>query len=298
MVNADTPIPDWLKTIYPFQPKKLSTLGGARLSYVDEGPRSDEAVVMVHGNPTWSFYYRSLITALSPKMRCVALDHIGMGLSDKPQDYPYTLERRIADLDQLITTLGLKKVHLVVHDWGGAIGLGWGTRNADKVRRIVILNTGAFLSQRIPLRIALCKNHPVGTWIVRGLNGFTWPANTMAMSRRKLTDDEKRAYLFPHGDWNDRVAVNAFVKDIPLSPEHPSYKTLEGVGVRLNRLAAKPIRILWGGKDFCFDQSFYNEFLKRFPKANATYYKEVGHYVTEDAPEDFVREARQHLVTD
>src|SRR5690606_27025087 len=106
---------------YPFVPRRFVTPRGAGMSYVDEGPRGDEAVLMLHGNPTWSFYYRDLIKALQPTMRCVAPDHIGMGLSEKPENYDYTLATRIADIEALVAELGLKRVHLVVHDWGGAI---------------------------------------------------------------------------------------------------------------------------------------------------------------------------------
>jgi haloalkane dehalogenase len=117
-------IPDCLKPIYPFTPKAFTTPLGARMSYVDEGA-GDEAVLMLHGNPTWSFYYRDLIQAVAPGMRCVVPDHIGMGLSEKPAAYPYTLATRIDDIAALVGTLGLRKVHLVVHDWGGAIGFGY-----------------------------------------------------------------------------------------------------------------------------------------------------------------------------
>ena len=127
------------------------------MSYVDEGPRANEAVLMLHGNPTWSFFYRDLIRDLSPSIRCIAPDHIGMGLSDKPESYDYTLARRIADIEALVLSLGLKRVHLVVHDWGGAIGFGFASRRPEWIGRIVILNTAAFVSDKIPWRISLCR---------------------------------------------------------------------------------------------------------------------------------------------
>ena len=165
-------IPAWLAREYPFAPKSFVTPHGARMSCVDEGPRTDEAVLMLHGNPTWSFYFRHLVRALAPKLRCVAPDHIGMGLSEKPQDYDYTLATRIADVEALVASLGLKRVHLVVHDWGGAIGFGFAARHPEMIGRLAILNTAAFASKRIPARIALCKAPFVGPLIVRGLNGF------------------------------------------------------------------------------------------------------------------------------
>ena len=138
---ATIQIPAWLAGEYPFAPKSMVTASGARMSYIDEGPRRDEAVLMVHGNPTWSFYYRKLVAALAPTMRCIAPDHIGMGLSEKPEDYDYTLATRIADVEALVAALKLSRVHLVVHDWGGAIawGVALGGQHA-RVTRAVIAN--------------------------------------------------------------------------------------------------------------------------------------------------------------
>ena len=158
------------------------------MSFLDEGPRADEAVLMLHGNPTWSFYYRHLVRELAPAMRCVVPDHIGMGASEKPEHYDYTLNTRISDVEALIASLQLKKVHLVVHDWGGAIGFGFAARHPELIGRIVILNTAAFASPRIPFRIALCRLPVVGPLLVRGANGFAWPSTWMAMQRRKLTE--------------------------------------------------------------------------------------------------------------
>ena len=188
-------IPGWLRRLYPFEPKSL-LCGTARLSYVDEGPRGDEAVLLVHGNPTWSFYYRKLIGQLTAAgLRCVAPDHVGMGLSDKPQDYPYRLATHIENLERLVAALGLRRVHLVVHDWGGAIGLGWAGRHPGMVGRIVILNTAAFPAPRMPWRISLCRAPLVGEALVRGLNGFAGPATWMAVKRQPLASGVKRGTM-------------------------------------------------------------------------------------------------------
>ena len=222
-------VPESLAREYPFAPKTFVTPRGARMSFVDAGPREDRAVLMLHGNPTWSFYYRNVVKALASTRRCVVPDHIGMGLSDKPENYPYTLETRIADIEALVASLGLRQVDLVVHDWGGAIGFGFAARHPELVNRIVILNTAAFAMNRIPARIALCKLPLVGPLVVRGCNGFAGPATWMAMQRRRLTAEEKRGYLLPYDSWAHRVAVSAFVQDIPMQPAHPSWPTLAQV---------------------------------------------------------------------
>jgi pimeloyl-ACP methyl ester carboxylesterase len=296
MVTAP-PIPDWLARAYPFTPAGFTTPSGARMSYLDEGPRRDEAVLLLHGNPTWSFYYRDLVRDLTAAgLRCIAPDHIGMGLSDKPADYAYTLATRIADIEALVTALGLKRVHLVVHDWGGAIGFGFAARHPELVGRLVILNTAAFASRQIPARIALCRLPLLGPLLVRGLNGFARPALTMAMHRRALTPGERRGYLHPYGSWAARVAVNAFVRDIPLGPAHPSWATLAGVEAGLPQFRDRPALIVWGGRDFCFDDVFLARWREIFPTARCERIADAGHYVLEDAATEAIPLIREHLV--
>jgi pimeloyl-ACP methyl ester carboxylesterase len=294
MVTAPQ-IPDWLAELYPFRPQGFTTPGGARMSYVDEGPRHDEAVLMLHGNPTWSFYYRNLIRELMPTMRCVAPDHVGMGLSDKPADYDYALAQRIADIDALVERLGLRKVHLVVHDWGGAIGFGWAGRHPQKVGRIVITNTAAFASTRIPLRIAACRIPGLGPWAVQALNAFAGPATWMAMSRRDLTSAERGGYLFPYRRTAERVAVAAFVQDIPMRPAHRSWGTLQQVEQSLPLFRDHRIGVIWGGKDFCFNDTFLEHWTKLYPQALINRIGDAGHYVLEDAGDEALELAESLL---
>lgn len=281
-------IPSWLAQLYPFTPHQFTTPAGARMSYLDEGPRHDEAVLMLHGNPTWSFYYRNLVQALAPTVRCIVPDHIGMGLSAKPDDYPYTLERRIADIEALVASLGLRRISLVVHDWGGAIGCGFAGRHPELVHRLVILNTAAFRAEWIPARISLCKLPFFGPLLVRGLNGFAWPATWMAMHRRTLTAGEKRAYLCPYNSWANRRAVSEFVRDIPLHPSHPSWATLAAVEQGLGQLRRRPALILWGGRDFCFHDRFLARWRELLPDAEAERFEDAGHYILEDARDEVV----------
>lgn len=295
MSGSHPTVPDWLAREYPFTPKTFRTPRGARMSYLDEGPRSDEAVLMLHGNPTWSFYYRNLVQVLAPALRCVVPDHIGMGLSEKPQGYDYTLATRIADLEALVASLGLRRVHLVVHDWGGAIGFGFAAKHPQLIGRLVILNTAAFLSNDIPFRISVCKFPGLGSLIVRGLNGFAGPATSMAMHRQTLTAEEKRGYLFPYDSWANRVAVNAFVRDIPLQAGHPSWPALSEVAVGLPQFADRATLILWGGKDFCFNDRFLARWQKYLPRAEVRRIADAGHYVLEDAEEEVVPAAAGFL---
>lgn len=265
--------------LYPFKSHFLG-LGGSNLHYLDEG--KGEAMLMLHGNPTWSFYYRNLVQAFRQHYRCVVPDHMGCGLSDKPQDYRYTLEQHIQNVIQLVKFLELKNITLIVHDWGGAIGMGLATRHPELIKRVVVLNTAAFLSQHIPKRIALCRAGKFGEFIVRRFNAFAWPATFMA-SQNGLSREVKDAYLAPYDSWDNRIAVSRFVQDIPLEKDHPSYQTLESIEAGLAKLKV-PMLIIWGGKDFCFDREFYERWLELFPDAEAHWLSQAGHYVLEDAP--------------
>lgn len=265
---------------YPFASRYLP-LDGGRLHYLDEG--DGPAVVMVHGNPTWSYYYRRLITELRQDHRVIAIDHLGCGLSDKPQNYPYRLDRHIAHLELLLNHLQIARFSLVVHDWGGAIGFGCAGRRPADIDRLVVMNTAAFRSSRIPLRIRLCRLPILGQLLVRGLNGFAGPARYMAVSK-PLPREVAKAYIAPYDSWQNRVAIAGFVRDIPLTERHPSYPTLVAIEASLHnlRLADIPMLIAWGGRDFCFNDSFYREWVQRFPRAQAHYFPDGGHYVLED----------------
>lgn len=265
---------------YPFASHFLDLQEG-RLHYIDEG--SGPVIVMVHGNPTWSYYFRHLISLLQKNHRVIALDHMGCGLSDKPQNYPYRLGQHIQNLESLLDHLQIYRFSLVLHDWGGAIGMGCATNRVQQVEKIVVMNTAAFRSSRIPLRIQLCRLPVIGEIIVRMFNGFAWPAQFMAVTN-KMAADVARAYLEPYNNWNNRVAIARFVQDIPLRPGHKSYDTLVRIEKNLQSLrdSGIPMAIVWGGRDFCFNDSFFKQWKERFPKASTHYFPDGGHYILED----------------
>ena len=282
---------------YPFEPKRLQLSCGHEMSYLDEG--AGFPVVMVHGNPTWSFYYRNPVLACRDAFRCIVPDHIGCGLSDKPgDDYSYRLEQRIRDLGELVDALGLERFDLVVHDWGGLIGLGMALERFDRLRRVMLLNTAAFVDSRIPTRISACRAPLIGKFIVQGLNGFAGPATTMAVSKRRLDAATKRGYLYPYRSWSDRRAVYEFVKDIPMHVSHPSFPKLLEVENQLLKLRQRDTQIVWGGKDFCFNDHFLGRWKRFLPKANVFRYPDAGHYILEDEQEATCIAIRQMLEYD
>jgi pimeloyl-ACP methyl ester carboxylesterase len=285
---------DW-KSEYPFASHFLP-VGPHKLHYLDEGPAlgvgsdsSGETLVCVHGNPTWSFYWRHLATAFRGRHRVVVPDHVGCGLSDKPQDYEYRLAQHVANLRQLIERLDLRNITLLAHDWGGAIGMGAAVADPSRFARIVLFNTAAFRSTRIPLRIAACRTPVVGAWGVRGLNLFARAALSMATAKpQRLTKRVRNGYLAPYDSYAHRVAIQRFVEDIPLKPSHPSYATLQSIEEGLPKLAALPKMFVWGMQDWCFTPHFLERFLEFYPDAEAHRFADCGHYVVEDAHERIV----------
>ena len=264
------------------------------MHYVDEG--QGEPILLVHGNPTWSFYWRELIQSLRPFYRLIAPDHIGCGLSDKPQDYNYTLQQRTDDLLRLIEHLDLDRITLVAQDWGGAIGMGAAVRIPQRFARFVLSNTGAFRSQRMPWRIRICRTPGVGPLALRGLNAFSRAALHMAVEHPdRLTEDTKAGYLAPYDNWANRVAVNRFVQDIPMRPAHPSYQTLAEIEQSLAALRDHPFLFIWGMRDWCFTPQFLDRFLEFYPRADVVRLHESGHWALEDAPHEFIAAVRDFM---
>lgn len=276
--NIDTQ--SW-QELYPFKENSLY-IGSHKLNYVDEG--SGHAVIMLHGNPTWSFFYRNVILNLKDKYRCIVPDHIGCGLSDKPQDYNYTLENHITNVLKLIEHLKLESFSLIVHDWGGAIGMGVATRNPNKVKCMTIMNTAAFRSSDIPFSIALCKLPFIGEKMVRTFNAFAWPATFMAPAK-KLDAKVKEGFLYPYNNFENRIATARFVKDIPLNESHESWNTLKTIEEGLAKVDC-PKLFLWGAKDFCFNLGFLKRWREFYPQAKYKILESAGHYLIEDEPEE------------
>ena len=280
-----------IKDLYPYE-TKFEVIRSNRISYVDEG--EGRPIVMVHGNPTWSFYFRHLIEAFKDEYRVIAIDHLGCGLSDKPQDFDYHLEAHIDNLEDLLLKLELKDITLVLHDWGGAIGMGFATRYPHLIKSVIILNSGAFTSKRIPLRIAACRIPYIGKKMILNGNAFAVAATTMAV-KKTMPPEVKKGFLLPYDSPENRIAVNAFVEDIPMGPEHRSYETLVEIEHALLFLKDKPIAIIWGMKDWCFNSEFLKRWCSLYPNAEVLRIENAGHYVLEDAHEEVIPFIRKFL---
>ena len=287
------PLPPILQPAYDFR-RRCLLMDDLRYHFVDEGNPRKPPILMLHGNPTWSFYYRRLISALKKNYRVIAPDHMGCGLSDKPQRYPYRLENHMHNVEKLVDRLRLKEITLVCHDWGGAIGMGLAARRPDIFNRFVVLNTAAWRSNRMPKRIAVCRIPFLGPLAVLGLNGFALAATRMAVTR-PLDRVARKGLLYPYDSWKNRIALLRFVQDIPMGPSHPSYRCLKETEGLLHRLTNKPMMICWGMKDWCFDSVFLRRWRERFPKASVREYPDAGHYILEDAHETVIPEVQNFL---
>ncbi|TPW20181.1 MAG: haloalkane dehalogenase [Elusimicrobia bacterium] len=241
-----------LRKHYPFESKFLE-LGHGRMHYIDEG-------------------FRNLVKDLRATHRCIALDHIGMGLSDKPGDdrYEYTLERRVADLETLLEKLGLKDgVTFVLHDWGGMIGLAAAVRDPRRVSRLVMMNTAGFLlppGGMLPWQLKLTRS-PLGEVLVRGFNAFAAGAAKTCVTKAPMSAEVSALFTAPYGSWTERISTLRFVQDIPLGPTDRAWAVAKATQDGLDTLKSVPKLVCWGEKDFVFDAKFLAEWRRRCPEA-------------------------------
>ena len=279
--------------LYPFKSHWFDRGNGLRLHFLVEGDANAPPVLMVHGNPSWSFYYRNLVKALAGDHRCIVPDHIGMGFSDKPDDdaYQYTLAQRIDDLDALIGSLKLTQpLTLVVHDWGGMIGFGWAVKHPELVARIVILNTAAFSLPRdktFPGALRLTRT-ALGAFLVRGFNAFSYAATVVGCKRNAMSPAVSLAYRAPYDSWENRIATLRFVQDIPLGPKDAGFALVNDIASKLHQFKATPTLIAWGAKDFVFDDAFLRQWVEILPQAKVHRVADAGHYVLEDAADEII----------
>ncbi|NMH64485.1 alpha/beta fold hydrolase [Shewanella salipaludis] len=290
-----------LDTLLPFT-RHFFSRNGHKLHYVNEG--RGEPVVMVHGNPSWSFYYRNLVGALKQDHQCIVPDHIGCGLSDKPGDvaYDYTLKQRIDDLEALLAHLGVQEqITLVVHDWGGMIGMGYAARHPERIKRLVILNTGAFHlpeSKPFPWPLWICRNTLLGTVLVRGFNAFSAIASHVGVKRNPMPKAIRQAYVAPFNSWANRISTLRFVQDIPLRPGDRNYELVSDIAASLEKFTRVPTLICWGLKDFVFDKHFLAEWRRRLPQAQVHEFADCGHYILEDAGEQVIAQIQAFLAAE
>jgi len=274
--------------LYPFESHYLN-IDGHRYHYIEEG--QGDPVVLLHGNPSWSFYYRELIQKLSPNFHCLAPDHIGMGYSDKPgdADYDYTLQQRVKDLEKFLEAKGItKNITLIVHDWGGIIGMSYARHHQERIKKIVLLNTAAFLmpqNKRLPFMLKATRTY-LGSFFVRAFNSFSAGATFIGVKRTKMSREVSRGYRAPYNSWKNRIGTLRFVQDIPLKKGDAGFDYLEDLQNHLHLFKNTPILIAWGLKDIVFDKDILEKWIDYIPHAQVHRFEDCGHYILEDAQEE------------
>lgn len=290
------------REMYPFKSHFLE-INCQRMHYLDEG--QGPALIMLHGNPTWSFLYRNYVKEFSKNFRVIVPDHIGCGLSDQPseKDYNYTLSQRISDLKFLLNHLGLNsQLTLMVHDWGGIIGTGFATQFPQAISKIVVFNTMGFRipeNKSVPLALLACRAPLAGSFFVRGLNLFSGIATSIYLRGEGSHEENRKvrkALRSPYSNWTARLAVKKFIEDIPITENDPSYSVVLEMENKLNLLQNVPMLICWGDGDFVFDQKVLEAWIKFFPRAQVHRIKDGGHYVMENSKTEVINLLKTFLL--
>jgi len=280
---------DWLdREEYPFSPKTFNSSAGT-VSYLDEGKGTP--ILLLHGNPAWSFLYRKSIPVLSKEYRCIAPDLLGFGLSDKPEEWSYLPSDHAKIISELIEHLKLKGIVIALNDWGGPIGMSYAVNNPDNVRAFVIQNTWAWSVKGNPHfeRFSAVMGGFIGRFLITRYNFFVKVVMKMGFGeKRKLTKQIHRQYIMPQN--GNRKGCIVFPKEII-----GSSAWLESIWEKIPAVKGKPALILWGKKDIAFGKNELVRWQNLFERSTTVQFQEVGHYVQEELGAEFGERAAEFL---
>ncbi len=268
-------------------------IGEHRMHYLDEG--DGPAVVLLHGNPTWCYLYRHLITNLSKNYRVIAPDQIGCGMSSRVSDF-IRFKERVSQFGQFIEQLGLGKFSLVMHDWGGPIGTAMALDRQSQVERLVYFNTTLTEVDSLPRLIKMAAAPVIGPFLTYWTDRFIRYTTELGVGG-KLSEKDKQGYFWPYKSVKSRKAIHDFVKDIPFSSSHPSYHELESLRGGINSLASLPVQIIWGLKDPCFHKGVMESVASHYPNAEVHAFEDASHLVIEDKRSEVLGLLRRFLST-
>lgn len=279
------------RSMYPFTSRWLDLPVG-RMHYVDEG--TGEPLLFVHGTPTWSFEWRYLIQAFALTHRCIAPDHMGFGLSDRPRDFSYTPEAHAENLAKFVGQINPAPFTLLVHDFGGPIGLPLCLQHPERVKRLVLLNTWmwSFRGDRDMERKARIAGSGLGRWLYRWLN-FSLRVITPSAygDRSKLTPQVHRQYLDRFPDHWSREAVLWKLAQSLLG----SSNFYDSLWQEREKLSGRPALIIWGMKDSAFQPNQLARWREVLPSARVVELNQAGHWPHEEEPERVIDEIRDFL---
>jgi haloalkane dehalogenase len=289
---------NWLDTgEYPFAPNYLN-IGGHQLHYIDEG--NGETILFIHGTPSWSFDYRNVIKNLRSKYRCVAFDHMGFGLSDKPERYDYSTQNHCKTLERFVNEKQLNDITLVVHDFGGPVGLNFAIRHPEKIKRLVILNSWLWSSQSDPdfIRMSRILKSPLLPFSYRYLNFSPRFILPRSFGDHKLHKHLLKQYTNPFADRTQRNGALAFAKSLLHDQDW-----FEDLWNKKNSISHKPVLFVWGMKDPIIKPHFLERFRNGFSNSKVVRLETCGHFPQEEASEvvatsifDFMKTSETELL--
>lgn len=274
---------------FPFPPQYY-TGNGFAMHFVDIG--SGEPLVLLHGDPTWGYLYRYFLPALSRHHRCIVPDQMGMGKSEVPQDRSlYRLEQHIANLEGLLLSLDLHNITLLLHDWGGPVGLGFATRHPERIKRLILMNTWAFApwpGGPFPRMLDLIRSERGEAFVLKK-NGYLEPALLGTTHHPEhLTSTVLAAYRAPFPTPESRLAMLCWSRDIPVQETDVSYAEMKQIEERLSLFSQLPVLLIWGMRDPVLSPAVLELWQRHYPQAQTRKLEDASHFLQEDAPESIL----------
>jgi haloalkane dehalogenase len=287
MTPMATKRPDWLpEQLFPFVDRWLD-VQGCNVHYVDEG--SGPPLLLLHGNPTYSFLYRGIIRALQDRFRCIALDYPGFGLSSAPAGYDFRPASHARVVEAFVDALGLQGLMFMVQDWGGPIGLAVAGKRPDRVKALVIGNTWAWPDPSPSIaRFSKFMGSALGQFLIRYGNVFVNVFVPGGVKRKKLSPEVMAAYRGPFQSVASRTPVVVFPREILASRSF-----LAEVELGLGGLRDRPALVLWADRDVAFREPERTRFEALFPRHRTRFLRGAGHYFQEDAPDEAAAAIRE-----
>jgi haloalkane dehalogenase len=281
----------WLDTSeYPFTPHYFD-INGHQLHYLDEG--QGETILFVHGTPSWSFDFRHIIKKLKADFRCLAIDHIGFGLSDKPEHYNYSTQNHSKTLEKFVLEKQLDNITLVVHDFGGPIGLNFALQYPEKVKNIVILNSWLWSSKTDADFIKLSKilRSPLLPFLYRYLNFSPKFILPKSFGDHKLSNRLLRQYTKPFANKTERNGALAFAKSLLNDQDW-----FQQLWDKRQTIATKPTLFIWGMKDPVIKPHYLDKFVSAFTNSKTIKLETCGHFPQEEQPEMVTKSILDFLI--
>jgi haloalkane dehalogenase len=284
-MNLPVQAQKWLDTsLYPFENKYIQ-LDAGKMHYVDKG--KGDVMLFIHGTPTWSFLYRDYISSLSKKYRCIAIDHIGFGLSEKPETFDGSPQSHSSNLTEFIKKLNLNDITIVVHDFGGPIGLSSAIQNHNRIKQIVLLNTWLWKTKDNPnaQKIDHILNSKIGSFLYLRVNfSPKFLLKKGIYDKKKLSKKVHKQYIYPFPNKSSRISLLKIGKSLV-----GSSNWYEKQWTMLNKLEQKPWLIIWGTKDEFITTEYLQKWKNRLPNANVKQFN-CGHFLQEEKPLETIKE--------